>query len=172
MKTSAAVVILLLLGAAPAWAAGSTPAADFRLEAPALLAGEVVSAPTLTDGVLAPSTLDAPALEQGRLHSTGTILLIGLSLIGTGLIAGGAGFAVLLVCFPDGELYCEDDTTRVVGWVLAAPGVLPLIAGGILVYVALEAGSSRYGKRSRPGKLAFSASPVPGGGMAYATMRF
>jgi len=64
---------------------------------------------------------------QGLAHDTGTnLFMIGLGLAAGGLVVGGAGFAVLYAC-REGTT-CHNRDTTVLGWVLAAPGVI-LVAG-------------------------------------------
>lgn len=75
--------------------------------------------------------------------------LLGLGLAAGGLVLGSAGFAVLYGCREGTPCYGEVTTT--IGWILAAPGVIPLTIGLIMMYassghsgrVALPAGSSQ-----------------------------
>src|SRR4051812_35687832 len=63
------------------------------------------------------------------------LFFAGLGLVAAGLVLGGAGFALLYTC----ESGAECDTvghTRTIGWILAAPGLIPLAVGAILVYVS------------------------------------
>jgi hypothetical protein len=97
----------------------------------------------------------------------GQMLLIGLGLVGAGLVAGGAGIAVLVAC--DNPMSsCHGDAATIGGWVLAAPGILPLLVGGVMVYVAMPDSNRRVmlpSPRMR-GLAGLSATPLPGGGGA------
>src|SRR4051812_19615597 len=64
-------------------------------------------------------------------HAKTDLFLLGLGLTAGGLALGGVGFAVLYVC-REGET-CHNQTMTYVGWGLAAPGVLPLAAGLIIL---------------------------------------
>ena len=68
--------------------------------------------------------------------SRGFWLGMGFGAILLGLALGGAGFAILSECGKGTACYSEE--LEIVGWVLAAPGILPLAAGSIIVYVVLN----------------------------------
>ena len=66
---------------------------------------------------------------------------------------------------------CHNETTTIVGWVLAAPGIIPLLVGAIILY-----GSSGRADLLMPsntaGKWAFGFSPLSGGGLLNGSVRF
>ncbi|MBL8953368.1 MAG: hypothetical protein JNK82_21520 [Myxococcaceae bacterium] len=101
-----------------------------------------------------------------------SLFLIGLGLVGAGLVLGGAGFAILYVC-REGEQCYGDQTLRTAGWVLAAPGIIPLVVGVIMLYAGVGGSSSGGGgskvRRALPVTLGFA--PLPGGG-GFATGTF
>lgn len=108
--------------------------------------------------------------------SRGTALLIGLGLVGAGVTLGGAGFAVLYAC-REGTNCHQDKTVQTVGWVLAAPGILPLVVGAVLVYGSVG-GRSRGGgggvftaPQSLP-RWSVGLAPLPGGGAVSAGYRW
>jgi hypothetical protein len=111
------------------------------------------------------ATAPAPSPAQAvNAANDGSRLLLGLALMGAGLVAGGAGFAVLYFCQQGSS--CYGDATTYVGWGLAAPGIVPLVVGGILVYSVV--GNS--GRRTALpvartlARVGASAVPLPGGG--------
>jgi hypothetical protein len=61
--------------------------------------------------------------------------LIGLGLTGAGLVLGGAGIAVLYVCREGTDCH-QDKGLQAAGWVLAAPGLIPLVVGLVLIYIS------------------------------------
>lgn len=98
------------------------------------------------------------------LGGAGLLLLLG------GLVASGAGFAVLYSC-REGES-CHNDTTTTVGWVLAAPGIPPIALGALFLWLDKGGPSSRtiYNQPALP--VTFTAGPIPSGGMFGATYNF
>lgn len=99
----------------------------------------------------------------------GSTVLIGLSLVGAGLVLGGAGFAVLYLCREGTG--CHNETTTIVGWVLAAPGLVPLAIGLIMLYAT----SGRHAEllpSEKAGQWAFGFSPLSGGGLLSGSVRF
>lgn len=149
----AVATALVNLGATrDAWAAG----------------GQVVVVETAPVVVVGPSP-GAPVARAAQ----GGALLLGLGLIGAGLVAGGAGFAVLYACQQGTS--CYSDTTQVVGWTLAAPGIVPLAIGSIIVYGVAQ-GNGRRASAPRVGPImarwAFTAGPLPGGAFAGVALTF
>jgi hypothetical protein len=115
-------------------------------------------------------SLDAPrrALLSGSegqnvvRDTKGGLFLAGLGLTAAGLLLGGAGFAVLYVC-REGQSCHDDKTLQTLGWALAAPGVLPLAVGLLLLYITV-------GRQSR---VAMGVMPTPDGGLvASGAFRF
>ena len=103
----------------------------------------------------------------------GSSVLLGLALMGAGLVAGGAGFAVLYVC--QTGTACYGDTTQVLGWVLAAPGIVPFVIGAILVYGATQSNGRQTSLPRAHRNIAnwgVSATPIPGGAYAGVTVSF
>ena len=93
----------------------------------------------------------------------GSMFLIGLGLTGAGLLLGGAGFAVLYACREGTECH-SDKTLQTAGWVLAAPGVIPLAIGLFMLYAAVGGKSSG---------VALGVMPLPDGGLvASGAFRF
>ena len=110
-------------------------------------------------------------LEPVRETATGSLLLLGLGLTGAGLVLGGAGFALLYLCRDGTD--CHNNTTTTVGWVLAAPGILPLIVGVAILYFGTGGGRrADLTPTEKAGQWAFSASPLSGGGMLSGSVRF
>lgn len=106
-----------------------------------------------------------------RASGSGSLFLLGLGLTAGGLVLGGAGFAVLYVC--RSGTACYSDTTTVIGWVLAAPGIIPLTVGLIMIY--LSTGSShRVLAPTKPAtrQWAFGFAPLAGGGLVSAATQF
>src|SRR5262245_17201166 len=64
-----------------------------------------------------------------------SLFLVGLGLVGAGLVLGGAGFAILYVC-REGQACHADKGLTTAGWVLAAPGLIPLAVGVVLIYIS------------------------------------
>lgn len=95
-------------------------------------------------------------------HVAMDFFLLGLGLAAGGLVLGGAGFAVLYAC-REGTA-CYGDVTTAIGWILAAPGIIPLTVGLIMMY----ASSGRSVRVSAPvnsaGRWALSVAPLRDGG--------
>ena len=152
---------LVLFVSSPAFA--TPPVPPLSLHAPALLGPEGSPAALVPTGGIRSRHFD---------HVRPNLLLTGLGLMAGGLIAGAAGFVILYYCDPVGTLDCADKGKQVLGWVLAAPGVLPLAIGSILVYISVDSRGG-YAAAPRPGLVAFSAAPLPGGGgLVGTTFRF
>lgn len=103
----------------------------------------------------------------------GSTVLLGLALMGAGLVAGGAGFAVLYVC--QTGTACYGDSTQVLGWVLAAPGIVPFVVGAVLVYAATQSNGRQTFLPPAHRNIAnwgVTASPIPGGAYAGVTVSF
>ncbi len=106
-----------------------------------------------------------------RAATTTSFLLLGLSLTGAGLVLGGAGFAVLYLC-REGTA-CHNNTNTTVGWVLAAPGILPLVVGVAILYFGTGGGRrADLSPAEQVGQWAFSAIPLSGGGLISGAVRF
>jgi hypothetical protein len=104
-------------------------------------------------------------------HVGPDFFLVGLGLAAGGLVLGGGGFALLYACREGTSCYSEPIT--VVGWIIAAPGLIPLTIGLIMMY----ASSGRSGRVEAPTsavtRWAFGLSPLPGGGgVVSAAARF
>ena len=87
--------------------------------------------------------------------------------LGVGLVAGGAGFTVLYVCREGEE--CHSDATTAVGWLLAAPGVPPVVIGAVLIGIGLSDDDDK--KASTP-RINVTAGTLPGGGTAGLSVTF
>src|SRR4051812_2353476 len=74
----------------------------------------------------------------------GGMFLVGLGLTAAGLVLGGAGFGILYAC-REGEQCHDDKTLNIVGWALAAPGVVPLAIGLFLLYAAVGGKGGSHG---------------------------
>jgi hypothetical protein len=98
-----------------------------------------------------------------------SFFLIGLGLTGAGLLLGGAGFGVLYAC-REGQQCHDDKTLQTVGWVLAAPGVVPLAIGLIMLYISV--GGKSGGGSHAASSVALGLQPVPGGAVASAAFRW
>lgn len=109
-----------------------------------------------------------PAALNPVNHVRGSVVLIGLSLVGAGLVLGGAGFALLYVC-REGQS-CHNQGTTIAGWVLAAPGILPLVVGVIMLYAS--SGRADLLPSEKATRYAFGFSPLSGGGLVTGSMRF
>ncbi len=157
---AAATVLIHLVASPDAWAAG----VEVVVVEPA---PPVVVAPAAV--VVAPVVAPAPVARAAE----GGALLLGLALMGAGLVLGGAGFAVLYAC--RSGTACYGDTTQIVGWALAAPGVVPLVVGGVIVYGVTQSNGRRAsGPRGRPrlAEWGVTAGPIPGGAFAGVTVTF
>lgn len=144
--------------------ATAAPARPQLLDAPVEWADYHGSAPIRT-----PTPRPGP-VPRASSHAEVDLFLLGLGLTGAGLVLGGAGFAVLYLC-RDG-LACHNPTTTVVGWALAAPGVLPLAVGLVMLYLS----TNRSGRVMAPVESAerwvFGVAPVRDGALLTAATSF
>jgi hypothetical protein len=119
----------------------------------------------------APVPLPPSPLAPVRAATSGSLLLLGLGLTGAGLVLGGAGFAVLYACREGTS--CYNSTTRTVGWVLAAPGIIPLVVGVAILYFGTGGGRrADLTPTEKAGQWALSAMPLSGGGIVSGSVRF
>jgi len=138
-------------------------------------AASAVAAPRTANAqvyVAAPAPAPRPVGSVVERTTRGSMLLLGLGLVGGGLAAGGGGFAILYFC--QRGTSCYDPTLEVVGWIIAAPGIIPLVVGGIMVYASLDS-SGRNVSRPQPRTFALTgvgATPLPSGAMLGATFQF
>ncbi|MBL8917172.1 MAG: hypothetical protein JNM17_41090 [Archangium sp.] len=135
-----------------------------QIDAPLKLAEYHGAAPL---GAPRPISPAAPVVR----HARADLFLLGLGLAAGGLVLGGAGFAVLYVCYAGGG--CSDGIT-VLGWLLAAPGIIPLTVGLIMMY----ASSGSSGRVTEAPKVAplqkwsFGFAPLKDGGFVSAGSTF
>lgn len=110
--------------------------------------------------------------EPHPVRDTRTVLLLtGLGLTAAGLVLGGAGFAVLSLCQEGSSCYSKN--TTIIGWALAAPGVLPLAAGLIILYIVVGGRGGRVAELLPHGdNWAVALAPAPGGAAATGVFRF
>jgi len=115
--------------------------APLRLQTP-----DTLRAPSATELTLTPlATPDATPAYLARVvvrpssSASDTFFLTGLGLTAAGLVLGGAGFAILYAC-PEGSS-CWSPGLETAGWVLAAPGVLPLATGLVMLYISVGGSS-------------------------------
>lgn len=102
----------------------------------------------------------------------GGMFLVGLGLVGAGLVLGGAGFAVLYVC-REGQSCYGDQTLRTAGWILAAPGIIPLAVGLFLLYLSVGGKGGGGGRVHSSAPVSLGFVPLPGGGgLATGAFRF
>ncbi|MFO0598895.1 MAG: hypothetical protein U0228_26545 [Myxococcaceae bacterium] len=111
-----------------------------------------------------PAPVPRPYVPAPVRHSgSGSLLLLGLGLTAGGLVLGGAGFAVLYVC--RAGTACHNDTTTVIGWVLAAPGIIPLTVGLIMIWLSTGSSARVMAPARTPSRQwAFGFAPLAGGG--------
>jgi hypothetical protein len=98
----------------------------------------------------------------------------GLGLVGAGLLLGGAGFALLYTCNEGADCDTQGHT-RTVGWILAAPGLIPLAVGAVLVWISTGGRASVRVDNSEPATtlpFALGLAPVRGGAVSSATFSF
>jgi len=148
----------------------------------------VVAAPVRTAAAATPLVLHPPSLlgspespalapggtglpSRGLEHMHPNLLIAGLGLMAGGIVAGAAGFTLLYLCDPVGTIGCYDQALNVVGWVLAAPGIIPLAVGSILVYISLNS-STRYSAAPPRALTAMYVTPVPGGALVGTSVTF
>jgi hypothetical protein len=107
---------------------------------------------------------------QGASAGSGGLFLIGLGLAAAGLVLGGAGFAILYLCREGTDCH-QDRTLQTVGWVVAAPGIIPLAVGLFLMYISVggKGGGGTHGASA----VSFGLVPLSGGGaFASGTVKF
>lgn len=135
---------------------------------------------------LEPLSLDAPTVPRsasllsshGRWHSSPSyqssgssdLVLNGLLLVGVGLVAGAGGFGIMAAC-PQGSR-CYSDTLNTVAWVLAAPGIIPLVVGVFFIYLGSPNHHSDLLTPDRKRRWAFTFGVNSGGGSLGAVGRF
>ncbi len=129
-----------------------------------------VAVPSFADVTSMPRRALLPDAQGATPGSSlrGNMFLWGLGLVGAGLALGGAGFAILYVC-REGQQCHQDKGLTTTGWVLAAPGIVPLAVGLFLMY--LSSGSSKSVHAATP-VASFDVAPLPGGAFASGTFRF
>ena len=133
---------------------------------------------------LGPPSLDAPTVARSAslltshgprfsggilVPDSSDLVLNGLLLVGAGLVAGAAGFGIMAACPRGGA--CYSDTLNTVAWVLAAPGIIPIVVGMFLIY----AGSpSHHGLLARDSgrRWSFTFGVTRGGGSLGAAGSF
>lgn len=158
--TMRATALLLIAVATPAFA---TP----HLLEPALmqLADYHPAAP-----VVSPAPVYRPGLSPVVRHAEFDVFFLGLGLAAGGLVLGAGGFTVLYLCRPGTE--CNGDVSTAIGWILAAPGIIPLTVGLIMMYAA----SGNRGRVSAPSSAtqgwAFGLAPLKDGALFSAAARF
>ncbi len=157
-----AAVVLLVLGlglSTPAWAGAPSAAGDVPRAAMGAAPSAVHLLPHAAEGQV-PVPMPDPVRD-----TRDSLFLLGLGLTAGGLLLGGAGFLVLYLCQEGSSCYGKD--TTIAGWALAAPGVLPLAAGLILLYITVGGRGGRLASLLPAGEnWAVAFAPVPGGGAA------
>lgn len=104
-------------------------------------------------------------------HSSGSLFLIGLGLAAGGLVLGGAGFTVLYLCRTGTA--CAGDAATTVGWVLAAPGVIPLAVGLVMMWLGSGSSMRVQSPAVNSGlRWAFGFTPLRDGGFVSAGTAF
>lgn len=103
-------------------------------------------------------------------HVSTDFFLLGLGLAAGGLVLGGAGFAVLYVC-REGTA-CYGDVTQVIGWILAAPGLIPLTVGLIMMYASSGSSVRVSAPSASAQRWAFGVAPLRDGALFSAAARF
>jgi hypothetical protein len=103
-------------------------------------------------------------------HVQTDFFLLGLGLAAGGLVLGGAGFAVLYVC-REGTA-CYGDVTQVIGWVLAAPGLIPLGIGLIMMYASSGSSVRVSAPVNTAGRWALGVAPLRDGALFSAATSF
>ena len=156
-----ATLILLIAVATPAFAAphllepGTIQFADYHPAAP------VVSPPPVYRPVGV-----SPVVR----HAAFDVFFLGLGLAAGGLVLGAGGFTVLYLCRTGTE--CNGDVSTAIGWILAAPGIIPLTVGLIMMYAA----SGNRGRVAAPSsstqRWAFGVAPLRDGALFSAAARF
>lgn len=154
--TSPRVVALLVVLASPVFAAphllepGTVQLADYHPAAPVASPYRPVPVPVA--------------------HARADFFLLGLGLAAGGLVLGGAGFAVLYGCREGTP--CYGDVTTVIGWILAAPGIIPFTVGLIMMYASSGSRARMAAPSSSAGRWAFGLAPLKDGALFSAAARF
>ena len=106
-------------------------------------------------------------------HAKTDLFLLGLGLTIGGLILGGAGFAELYLCQEGSSCY-NPPTSNYIGYALAAPGILPLAAGLIILYLFTGGRRGFAEAEEASPRWLLTVAPVGGGGggVVGATLRF
>lgn len=152
-------MVLLLVLATSAWA---TPSSDSRLSP----AGVIRLADYHGAAPVEPPP-DPPTVSGGN----GSSFVLGLGLTVGGLVLSGGGFAVLYGCRNGTE--CHGDGTTALGWALAAPGIIPLVVGLIVMYASIgDRERVEVTPSSSAGQWALGVSVLPGGALAVAGWSF
>ena len=105
-------------------------------------------------------------------HAKTDLFLLGLGLVGGGLVLGGAGFIYLYFCNQRAASGSCQPPDLYIGYGLAAPGLLPLAAGLIIIYLFT---GGRHGSTmvdSVKPSWALALVPLGGGGMIGASGTF
>ena len=137
--------------------------------APVVYGSAAVYAPGPVVPVVRPGNVGARVERDTR----SSLFLLGLGLVGVGLVSGGAGLAILYYC-PTGST-CYSDALYYTGWALAAPGLIPLAIGALLVYITTDGGRGRRAAAPTHRNIAnwgVSATPTPGGAFVSAGFVF
>jgi hypothetical protein len=108
----------------------------------------------------------APVVHHARVD----IFLLGLGLAAGGLVLGAGGFAVLYAC-REGTA-CFGDVTTAIGWILAAPGIIPLTVG-VIMMLGSSGNSARVAvPASASQRWAIGVAPLRDGALFSAAARF
>jgi hypothetical protein len=153
---------MTMIALALATAVSSTPYSPLALREP--FSAEPASQAPKRAVLLAQYYPVAPVPAPRVYVDTGVnFFLLGLGLMAGGLVLGGAGFAVLYYC--QQGTGCYNDTTQTVGWILAAPGIIPFVVGAVMVRISLS-GRVAAAPARRPSRgFAFVPAVIPGGGV-------
>ena len=109
-------------------------------------------------------------VAPGVQHAQFDLFFLGLGLAAGGLVLGAGGFALLYGC--RAGTACFGEVTTVIGWVLAAPGIIPLTVGLIMMY-ASSGGRGRVAVPTRSSqRWAFGVAPLRDGALFSAAARF
>lgn len=108
-----------------------------------------------------------------RASSGPSLSAIGLGLLAGGLLTSAPGIAILAAC-KEGKP-CHNDATTAIGWMLAGPGIPPIVFGIFFIWLDKPHGRNNLynAPKTRPLPLQVTAGPLPsGGGMVGATYTF
>lgn len=120
---------------------------------------------------LFPSFVDCPPAHAQAtigIHSESrasgpSLAAVGLGLLGGGVLTSAPGFAVLAAC-KEGKP-CHNDATTAIGWLLAAPGIPPIVIGLFFIWLDKPHGRGGvYNAPPRPSPLQIGMAPLPGSG--------